>query len=125
MRRANTFWPGLLALFALSCQGGKTERAARPLVFGNAERGEHAIHDRGCGACHDIPGVRGAYGTLAQSLCGFSQRTLIAGELPNTPDNLVRWIVDPLSIRPKTAMPYLGIGSAEARDIAAYLYSLH
>ena len=114
----------VLALSALSCQGGKTERAARPISGGNAERGERAIYDRGCGACHSIPGVRGARGTVAQSLLGFSQRTFIAGELPNTPDNLVRWIMNPPLIRPGTAMPNLGVGSDEARDIAAYLYSL-
>jgi cytochrome c1 len=110
-----------IALLANSCQG---EKAARPISGGDVQRGEHAIYDRGCGACHVIPGVRGARGTVAQSLLGFSQRTFIAGELPNTPDNLVRWVMNPPSIRPATAMPNLGIGSDEARDIAAYLYAL-
>ncbi len=122
MSRARSFFAVLL--LAASCEGGRAERAARPVSGGDARRGEHAIYDRGCGACHDIPGVRGARGTVAQSLLGFSQRTFIAGELPNTPDNLVRWIMDPLAIHPATAMPNLGIGSDEARDIAAYLYGL-
>jgi cytochrome c1 len=40
------------------------------------------------------------------------------------PENLERWLMDPPSINPHTAMPNLGIDSAEARDVAAYLYSL-
>ena len=47
----------------------------------------------------------------------------IAGVLPNTPDALIRWIMDPRDVDPKTAMPDLGVTSHDARDIAAYLYS--
>ena len=52
------------------------------------------------------------------------RRVYIAGVVTNTPDNMVRWIVDPPSIDPQTAMPVTGISIAEARDVAAYLYSL-
>jgi cytochrome c1 len=37
---------------------------------------------------------------------------------------MVRWIVNPPFIDPLTAMPATGITEAEARDVAAYLYSL-
>lgn len=49
---------------------------------------------------------------------------MIAGELPNTPDNLVRWIKDPKLVEPGTAMPDLGLSDEQARDVAAYLYTL-
>jgi cytochrome c len=49
---------------------------------------------------------------------------MIAGELPNSPDNLVRWIKDPKAVEPGTAMPDLGLTDDEARDVAAYLYTL-
>ena len=124
MSRVHKLMPSLLALLSVSCQGSKAERATHFVAGGDAQHGRSAAYDRGCGACHTIPGVRGAYGTVAQSLAGFSQRTFIAGELPNTPDNLERWIMDPPSIQPKTAMPNLGVGAAEARDIAAFLYSV-
>jgi cytochrome c1 len=52
------------------------------------------------------------------------RQTYIAGQLPNTPDNLVKWIEDPPAIEPKTAMPKLGLSEAQARDIASYLYTL-
>jgi cytochrome c1 len=54
----------------------------------------------------------------------FSQRTMIAGELPNTPENVERWIENPKAVEPKTAMPDLGLSPEQASDIAAYLYTL-
>jgi len=50
---------------------------------------------------------------------------MIAGELPNTPDNLIRWLENPKAIEPKNAMPDLGLSQEQATDIAAYLYTLH
>jgi cytochrome c1 len=43
---------------------------------------------------------------------------MIAGELPNSPQNLVRWIRDPKSVEPGTAMPNLGLTEYEADDVA-------
>ena len=115
----------LIALLALSCDAKRLAGSpARPATGGNAVHGQQVIASYGCGACHAIPGVRGARGTLAASLDCFAKRTYIAGELPNVPENLERWLQDPASIRPRTAMPNLGLGSSEARDVAAYLYSL-
>jgi cytochrome c1 len=54
----------------------------------------------------------------------FAERTFIAGEVPNTPDNLVRWIQSPQSIEAGTAMPTLGLTEQQSRDVAAYLYTL-
>jgi cytochrome c1 len=49
---------------------------------------------------------------------------MIAGQLPNSPSNLARWIQHPRTVEPKTAMPDLGLTEDQAYDIAAYLYSL-
>jgi cytochrome c1 len=78
----------------------------------------------GCGGCHRIPGVPGAAGRSAPSLQNISQEAYISGTLPNSPENLMQWIRSPRSIRPQTRMPELGIGDAEARDMATYLWSL-
>lgn len=48
----------------------------------------------------------------------------VAGELPNTPDNLELWIRSPQKIHPRTAMPALGLDDQQARDVVAYLYTL-
>jgi cytochrome c len=92
---------------------------------GDPTRGEQIIRKVGCGSCHDIPGIREAKGRVAAPLAFFATRTYIAGQLPNTPDNLVRWIVNPQVVEPGTAMPILGLDERQARDVAAYLYTLH
>jgi cytochrome c1 len=55
-------------------------------------------------------------------LAHIGERWSIAGRLPNTPPNLVRWIVHPQEVDPGTLMPDLGVAPQQARDIAAYLY---
>jgi cytochrome c1 len=37
---------------------------------------------------------------------------------------MIRWIQNPQAVDQKTAMPNLGVTDAEARDVAAYLYTL-
>ena len=91
---------------------------------GNPRAGKDAIVAFGCGACHTIPGVPGAQGMVGPPLTGFALRSYIAGEVPNTERDLIRWIMAPRSIEPGTAMPNLGVDQAQARDIAAYLYTL-
>ncbi len=91
---------------------------------GDPGRGRGAIAAFGCGACHSIPGVNGATATVGPPLDGWSNRHFIAGELPNQPDDLVKWIMNPQSVEPGTAMPNLNVTEQAARDMAAYLYTL-
>jgi len=92
--------------------------------FGDARAGRHWIAAYGCGSCHTIPGVPGARGLVGPPLSKMGRRSFIAGEMANTPSNLVRWVMDPQAVEPGTAMPDLGVTEARARDIAAYLESL-
>lgn len=91
---------------------------------GDPARGEVALRSYGCGACHAIPGVAGAHGRLAPPLDGWAGRQIIAGTLPNTPEQLVLWIRDPQAYKPGTNMPDVGVSTEDARDMAAYLYTL-
>jgi cytochrome c1 len=93
-------------------------------VGGDPARGVEIIQSAGCGSCHYIPGVAGAHGMVAAPLMWFARRTFIAGEVPNTPENLVLWIRSPQAIEPHTAMPGTGLSDQQARDVAAYLYTL-
>jgi cytochrome c1 len=54
----------------------------------------------------------------------MGSRTFIAGALPNTTENMVRWLRDPPALDANTAMPDLGVTERDARDIAAYLDTL-
>ena len=114
----------LLLIAAAACNSGNETFAARQVPGGHAKNGRNYMAAAGCGSCHIIPGVVNARGMVGPSLEHFAQRSFIAGEVPNTADNLVKWIVSPPSIEPRTAMPVLGVTPAEARDIAAYLYQL-
>lgn len=90
---------------------------------GNPEQGRVAIEQYGCGACHSIPGIRGANARVGPRLEGLVEKNYIAGQLTNTPENLARWIRDPQAVSPETAMPDLGVSEQEAQDMAAYLYT--
>ncbi|MCT7376284.1 c-type cytochrome [Chelativorans salis] len=98
-------------------------RNAQPAVEGNPQAGAAAIASYGCGTCHMIPGIPGADATAGPPLGNYARRVYVAGVLPNTPDDLVRWIRHPQEVDPRTAMPELGVTEEEARDIAAYLYT--
>jgi cytochrome c1 len=102
-------------------------RAAEGSVIPGAsvERGRQSLAGFGCGACHTIDGVTAAHGLVGPPLTGVASRSIIAGELPNTPENMVRWIRNPQAVEPNTAMPNLQVTEQVARDMVAYLYTLH
>ncbi len=108
----------------VACTGGAMTSAYTVETGGDAHRGAALITQYRCGACHYIPGVHDARGMVGPPLIYFGERTFIAREVPNSPENLVRWIRFPKSIEPGTAMPALGLSEQEARDVAAYLYTL-
>ncbi|WP_221930953.1 cytochrome c family protein [Telmatospirillum sp. J64-1] len=116
-------------LVALSClallTGCESEVPDHLMVPGGDVRaGREAIRDYGCGACHVIPGIRGARGAVGPPLEGFSHRAYIAGQIPNRPEELIQWLADPPAMIPGTAMPGVGLTPQQKRDVAAYLYTL-
>ena len=114
---------GFFLILLCGCQGNIEETAAAR-TGGSPARGKEVIRRYGCEACHSIPGVAGARGPVGPPLDGIANRAHLAGQLPNTPENLIRWIRDPQSIAPGTAMPEMGITEQDGKDIAAYLYTL-
>lgn len=88
------------------------------------QRGARLIQHYGCGSCHTIPGINGADGLVGPPLSHWSRRSYIAGVLPNNPDNLEFWISHPQQVAPGVDMPDMGIQEQEAREIAAYLYTI-
>jgi cytochrome c2 len=106
-----------------ACTHGEAD--ARALTHGgDAARGKELIRSYGCGSCHTIPRVTGAEASVGPSLQGIATRAYIAGVLPNQPENMIRWIMNPPGVDEKTAMPNLHVTATDARDIAAYLYTL-
>ncbi|HYH09588.1 MAG TPA: cytochrome c oxidase assembly protein [Thermoanaerobaculia bacterium] len=114
----------LMLLVVLGGCRGQDDRTARQLTGGDPDRGKDAIRSYGCGACHTVPGVKAARGLVGPPLHNIGSRMYLAGQLPNTPDNMKRWIREPQSIEKDTAMPNMNVTAEDARDIAAYLYTL-
>lgn len=109
---------GLLA----GCDTRGPQIAAR--AIGEPARGAQLIQAYGCGSCHDVPHVSGADGRVGPPLTHIGAQTLIAGLLPNTPANMITWLRTPQSVVPGNGMPNTELSDKDARDIAAYLYTL-
>jgi cytochrome c oxidase subunit 2 len=78
-----------------------------------------------CLGCHTIRGTR-AVGVLGPDLTHIgSRRTIVAGTLANTPENMALWLRDPQAVKPGNDMVYTTAFSAEEiRALAAFLESL-
>ncbi|HKR82540.1 MAG TPA: c-type cytochrome [Terriglobales bacterium] len=117
----------VLTVLLASCDNLSESRVRAAYITtggGNARAGRDAIRKYGCYACHTIDGVPGAHGLVGPPLNGLGSRQFIAGELPNTPANLTRWVQHPRQVEPHTLMPEMGVTEDDSRDIAAYLYTL-
>jgi cytochrome c oxidase assembly factor CtaG/cytochrome c551/c552 len=110
-------------LVTSSCASTDGANAAN-LTGGDPKRGPALIGYYGCASCHEIPGVRGADGLVGPSLRRIAVRSYIAGMLPNTSDNMMRWIRHPQEVDERTMMPEMNVTEEDARDIAAFLYTL-
>jgi len=131
--RSSVLWIGCLVVVAVAAAAitsalawssqQQTERIARAMTGGDPAHAPELFRRYGCTGCHAISGIAGADGAVGPPLSGLRQRVYIGGVATNSPDHLVQWITSPQSLSPQTAMPPSGISQAEARDVAAYLYS--
>jgi cytochrome c2 len=112
-----------LAFAAVAAGCERKPPASEPLTGGNPRVGQQLIARYGCAACHQIKGIAHSDSKVGPSLKQIRDSSYVGGVVPNSADNLIRWIVHPRALNPRTAMPELGVTQAEARDIAAYLYS--
>ncbi len=113
-----------IALLINTANNPTSAMAKQSVPQGDPLQAPQAIQKYGCGSCHTIAGIAGAEGAVGPRLTHLSQRSFLAGELPNTPENLILWIQHPQQVKPGTAMPEMGVSDADARNIAAYLYSM-
>ncbi len=92
-----------------------------------ALQGSNLFRSKGCVQCHTIKGLGG--GVLGPDLSHFGTRkTVAAGILENTPENVALWIFDPERVKPGNLMTEgvkpQNITEVEAQSLAAYLRSL-
>ena len=134
-RKSARFWLIVLAVLLIGAAAGgaaykavkqkkQTQEKAIALTGGDPDHGSKLLVRYGCAGCHTIPGVPRANGLVGPSLQHIASRVYIGGVLLNNPDNLMRWLKNPPGVDPMTAMPATGLSDRDARDIAAYLYTL-
>jgi mono/diheme cytochrome c family protein len=95
----------------------------RPLDDDDSPAGDVLLRQYACHSCHVIEGVVGPRIDVGPPLVDWPRRGYIAGVLPNTPENLARWILAPRDASPETLMPDLGVPPAHARAMAAFLFA--
>ena len=111
-------------VFVQTANGGIPVTPEYTLEYAEPHMGPILLQKYGCGSCHTVSGVRTARGKVGPDLSAVAERAYLAGNLPNSPANLIAWIRSPQSIEPGTAMPDLGVTESDARHIAAFLYTL-
>ena len=115
----------VVLLMAAACDGHSSRQPVVAIEGGNVANGREALVRYGCSSCHTIPGIRGATATVGAPLDDWADRWYITGLLVNNPDNLMLFIQAPQSVLPGGAMPDMGVTTSDARDMSAYLYTLH
>lgn len=112
----------IAVLIVSGCERPAIER--HPMPGADAARGREIIMNVGCASCHIIPGVNWPKGRVGPSLAGFASRPLIAGGHPNDPLVLAEFVRNAPAYIPHGGMPPMPLNEEEARDVAAYLYTL-
>ena len=118
----------LAAGVSLGVQGLQTKRAtsqaAEVLTGGDVAAGRALFAAKGCGACHSITAHASATGRVGPPLDKVATRAFLAGKFPNDPQHMIAWIQHPQTLDPGVGMPDMGLSDTEARDLAAYLYTM-
>ena len=77
-----------------------------------------------CSQCHAIRGTL-AGATFGPDLTHIGSRASIgAGTLPNTPENLKRWVRNSQDVKPGNKMPPHDLNDADLQALVDYLGSL-
>lgn len=102
--------------------------AAQQMLPGDAKRGEKRANELGCGSCHAMTGGSLQASAIPVELApeALAIGMKLAPDLRHTRRRfhaaaLVKWLLDPASIKPSTEMPKIPMSDQDARDIAAYL----
>jgi len=90
----------------------------------SARRGRDVFMQRNCVMCHSISGTQ-AGSRVGPELTHIATRpSLAAGTLPNTRDNLARWILNPQLIKPGVRMPATKLSPSDMNALLDYLETL-
>ena len=90
-----------------------------------AAAGSALFVSKACFVCHTIRGTMAA-GQAGPDLTHLMSRdTLGSGAVPNTPENLLKWVHNPDTFKPGTRMPAPDLTDQELKQIVDYLITLN
>jgi cytochrome c oxidase subunit 2 len=100
------------------------EQSRPALVSDTVSEGQKIFERTACINCHAVVGTvaNGRFGPDLTHL--MSRYTIASGAVPNTPENLRRWIQDPSVIKPGSKMPAMGLTDPELTAVTSYLETL-
>jgi len=94
-------------------------------VTDTISEGQKIFERTACINCHAVAGTA-ANGRFGPDLTHLMSRdTIASGAVPNTPENLRRWIQDPSVIKPGSKMPAMGLSDPDLNAVTSYLETLH
>jgi cytochrome c1 len=113
----------VMSLRTAACSSTQ-KQAEPPTTQAREAHGKYLVRSYGCETCHEIPDIDAVRGSIGPSLKHIATKYYLAGQLPNSPENLRRWIQHPHSINPQTLMPDMNVTDDDAADIALFLETL-
>ena len=100
------------------------QRRTAPLALVADEAPGHKLFMERCAGCHTIRGTD-AVGDHAPDLTHVnSRRRLAAGLLINTPEHLMKWVVNAQQLKPGSRMPSIALSESETTALASFLSTL-
>ena len=97
--------------------------AAAPADAAAAE-GKAVYEANACVNCHRVQGTpsKGAFGPDLTHVA--SRDTIASGAIPNTPENLKKWIADPNEMKPGALMPAMRLNDHDLDAVTKYMTTL-
>lgn len=91
-------------------------------VSADVAEGMKLFQTKGCIGCHTASAMSPMKGMMGPNLSGIGSRKMIAaGWLPNTDENLKRWLHDPQAVKQGVTMVVPKMTDAEVNALVAYL----
>ena len=119
---------GSLLLALAGCADSFDYAKGAQMTGGDPQIGKEKIVSHDCHSCHEIPGVPVNANRKGPDLKHWGRRSRIVDKWPNTPENLEDYIRHPdrmmhgKGVKSEISMPT--VNAEDAKNIAAYLYSL-
>jgi cytochrome c len=118
----------LMAVLLTSCAEKFDYAKGAAMTGGDPNAGKEKIIVHDCHSCHEIPGIPVNPDRRGPSLKHWARQSMIIKKWPNTPENLEDFLQHPERMLHgsglKSEMTMSSVKPGDAKDIAAYLFSI-